>query len=378
MLGKYSPLYLVFEFPPLNLFRVPARWIMFFTFSLAILGGWGFQWLIYKIKRLKLKNILISAIFLVAILDLFNFGLNYNAKADAKEWLSPPETLKFLESDQSFYRTLTLGQMEAWNSIFTTRGWQDLIIYKTLLNGLDPNLNLIYRIPNFWVYESIVPKRTNIIKNILDGDIQIKEGKYEVGEKAQKILSQNSVKYLISPVKIKEEGNLKEVFATKTNPIYFVYQNQNNLPRVHFPEKILYASTFEELGQVILDKNFDPKTTAILKNKLAKDNFDTSKSSAEIIKSSNNQISIEASVDSDQLLVLTDSFYPGWKVYVDGKRGEILVANGNQKAIFLEKGNHQIKFIFLPESLRIGMFVSLSALLLVLFLIFIRIKITKN
>ncbi len=41
-LGAYNPLYILLaNFPPFNLFRVPARWLVLFAFAIAILAGHG-------------------------------------------------------------------------------------------------------------------------------------------------------------------------------------------------------------------------------------------------------------------------------------------------------------------------------------------------
>jgi len=364
-LGKYSPTFFLFEFPPLNLFRVPARWIMFLTFSLAILGGFGFDFIYQKLKTKNLKLILGGLALIIATFDLLYFGMNYNAIGKAKEWLSPPQTFEFLSKDQSFYRTITFGQGQVWNSFFLKKGWQGPSPYQTLRNGLDPDSNLPFHLPNFWVYESIVPDRNQMINNIIDQDLQIKDGYLSIGDKAKKILSLLGVKYLISTAKV-EDPDLKEVFTTQTIPVYFIYQNSNALPLVFLPQKTTYAQTYEELEEILENKDFDPKATAILKTKLPKEEFDSPQGKAEITKVTNTKITINANILNDQLLVLNESFYPGWKASDNGEKLEILAANGNQQAVYLEKGNHQIEFCFQPESFRKGQIVTLISLVIIL------------
>ena len=370
MTGKYSPLYLVFEFPPLNLFRVPARWIEIFAFCIAILGGLGLQFVLEKIKKIKFKYILGYAAIIVATFDLFLFGMNYNAIASAKEWLSPPPTFDFLKDSQSFTRTFTLGQFPAWNSIFLTRGWQDTKPYLVFRNSLDPDFNLLYHLPNFWVYESIVPQKNNNIKNILDKDLQYQEGYIKIGDKAQKILDLYGVSFLISTQKI-EKLNLEMVFETKTTPDYFVYKNNNAVSRIYFPEKVFYAQTVDQFKEILQKPDFNPYTSVVLKEKLPKENFDASGSPAKITSQTDTEIKIEVTTNSEQLLVLEDSYYPGWEASDNGKQAKIFLANGNQKAIFLRKGDHKIRFVFKPQSLKLGEIISLfsAALILAWFLL---------
>jgi len=65
-------------------------------------------------------------------------------------------------------------------------------------------------------------------------------------------------------------------------------------------------------------------------------------------------------------LVLSDTYYPGWEVYVDEKRDKIYKANYCFRAVALSKGKHKVKFAYNPLSFRIGLYVSLTTLLLII------------
>jgi len=368
MTGIYSPLYLVFEFPPLNLFRVPARWIIFFTFSLSILAGFGLQFILKRFRKLRLKYFLAFAIVTAATFDLFLFGLNYNAKAKAKNQFQPPQTYQFLKSDQSFYRTLTLGNYEAWNFFFLNRGWQDTKPYQILANGLDPDLNLLYKIPNFGVYESILPKRTDNLKNMVSSNIQTEANSIKIGEKAKKILDLYGVKYIISTREIKNP-NLNKTFESQTILKYFIYKSENTQGLVYFPKNFFFAQTYESLDRLLASKETDLKDFVILNSKLTNNIPNPSNAKAQIIAFTNEKIDIKVTLDSGQLLVLTQSYYPGWRAFDNGKEKEIQIVNAGQQAIFLDKGEHQIEFRFDPDSFKIGKIISLISLALLFFIL---------
>jgi uncharacterized membrane protein YfhO len=52
--------------------------------------------------------------------------------------------------------------------------------------------------------------------------------------------------------------------------------------------------------------------------------------------------------------VLTDIYYPGWNVYVDGKKENLERANYAFRAVHLEAGPHSIRFAYEPISLLLG------------------------
>ncbi len=82
-MGKYSPVFYIFSKLPLfNLFRVPARMLIFFNFSMIILAAFGIDFLYnekWKLTKSRvLKNItkifsIFSAIILLVTLGLFLF-----------------------------------------------------------------------------------------------------------------------------------------------------------------------------------------------------------------------------------------------------------------------------------------------------------------
>ena len=80
---------------------------------------------------------------------------------------------------------------------------------------------------------------------------------------------------------------------------------------------------------------------------------------AEILKYANSYVAIQASLNKPGVLVLTDSFYPGWRVYVDGKEKEILRANVFFRAVPLSAGEHVVDFRYRPRSFTIGLAISL-------------------
>ncbi|HWF44622.1 MAG TPA: YfhO family protein [Candidatus Kapabacteria bacterium] len=76
---------------------------------------------------------------------------------------------------------------------------------------------------------------------------------------------------------------------------------------------------------------------------------------------SNEKISVRAQTASAGYLVLSDTYYPGWVCYIDGKEHPIYRANYAMRAVFLDPGTHTITFEFQPLSFRIGLWISLLA-----------------
>lgn len=61
-----------------------------------------------------------------------------------------------------------------------------------------------------------------------------------------------------------------------------------------------------------------------------------------------NGVILKAQADQSCVLVLSDTYYPGWKAWIDGKPAKIYPANYLFRAVFLPAGEHEIVFRFIP------------------------------
>jgi hypothetical protein len=74
-----------------------------------------------------------------------------------------------------------------------------------------------------------------------------------------------------------------------------------------------------------------------------------------------NEVTIGASLEAPGTLVLADTWYPGWKVTVDGEPAVLLRANHAFRAVQLEAGEHMVEMIYRAPSVWIGGLISLAA-----------------
>jgi uncharacterized membrane protein YfhO len=74
-----------------------------------------------------------------------------------------------------------------------------------------------------------------------------------------------------------------------------------------------------------------------------------------------NRVYLDANLKAPGFLVLADSFYPGWKCFVDGKESKIYRANYVMRSVFLPSGRHQVEFKYDPLSFKIGAAISIAA-----------------
>jgi hypothetical protein len=88
-------------------------------------------------------------------------------------------------------------------------------------------------------------------------------------------------------------------------------------------------------------------------------------SSAQIVADEPGLIEVSTSSQSRQLLVLSESYHPGWIATEDNRPLQIYRAYGDLQACLVEPGTHRIIFRFAPRGFTIGQWLSGSALVLV-------------
>ncbi len=79
------------------------------------------------------------------------------------------------------------------------------------------------------------------------------------------------------------------------------------------------------------------------------------------------EIRAAVSAEGDALLVLTETWYPAWKAFVDGRRTPILRAGLNLRALLLSPGKHEVRMVYDSWLFKAGLWLTLlsaAALLL--------------
>jgi hypothetical protein len=76
-------------------------------------------------------------------------------------------------------------------------------------------------------------------------------------------------------------------------------------------------------------------------------------------------VQIHTSASADAWLVLSDTYYPGWVASVDHSPVTVLRGDVLFRVIPVPAGEHEVEFQFEPASVRIGLLISLVAVLIV-------------
>jgi hypothetical protein len=126
----------------------------------------------------------------------------------------------------------------------------------------------------------------------------------------------------------------------------------------------------EQLAR-IKDPAFDAETHVILSEAVT--GTSTGAPGAESVRSPQiewiskrvNDLDLHVDQSQNGIFVLSQIHYPGWNAYVDGVRVPIVRANYAFPAVFIPSGSHRVRFAYEPWSFKIGISLSLAALLII-------------
>jgi uncharacterized membrane protein YfhO len=86
---------------------------------------------------------------------------------------------------------------------------------------------------------------------------------------------------------------------------------------------------------------------------------------AKLVHYDANRVEIVAETPGPAVLVLADTYYPGWQAIVDGRAAPVLAANGLVRAVPLpDGGRHVVEIRFRPPLVLAGGLMSLGSIAL--------------
>ena len=164
------------------------------------------------------------------------------------------------------------------------------------------------------------------------------------------------VKYLVAL----KESTLPEKWVQRSidSPTLTVYENSQMLPRAFMVFASLVEPEPAQALNLIKEGQFDPAQTVLL---TAGTPFsgEVGISDVTITEISNNSLALQVESEKPGYLVVSDSFYPGWRAFVNDDEQEILRANYHFRALFLQAGQHTVRFEYRSTAVIYGTLITL-------------------
>ena len=183
------------------------------------------------------------------------------------------------------------------------------------------------------------------VANALDFDRQVQ------------LLRSFNVRYLVSFRELPEKG----VRLVDRFPQYYswLYRIESIVPRAYVVDRVFVEKQPLKVLERLSQLQFDPLREVFLDAAVPIRPSQSFEAQANIEQYKNNLVIVRTRANQDSVLVLADSFYPGWKAFVDGNETKILKANHFFRAVVLPKGARRVEFRYEPWSFRLGWMISM-------------------
>ncbi len=147
-----------------------------------------------------------------------------------------------------------------------------------------------------------------------------------------------------------------------------IYRNTKAMPRAWMTDSVVYKDNREVYKKLLKDRGEGIREEAMVVYPPGKPGevIPAVKGDVRVVQRSPQHIVIETDPSCRGLLATAEVAYPGWEVFADGKGKEILTTNYLFRGVMLDGGQRRVEFRFRPKSLRTGILVSLITAGLVL------------
>jgi len=158
-------------------------------------------------------------------------------------------------------------------------------------------------------------------------------------------------RYVLSSFPI-EDPRLKQVFRQVDDTICtYVYENVAAFPRAWVVTETMQVKDRALIYDMMERGEADLRKTALVMQPLPV-KFDSENShddkAVKIITYEPNCVKIEVKTKGRALLVLSDTYFKGWRARVNGNPSEIHEVNGFMRGVVVEEGRSVVKFDYLP------------------------------
>ena len=324
------------------------------------------------IKQKFSKSILLRQVFLLVVLgltvlELFRYGWKYNPFTKPELYFPSTPLTDYLQKN-----------------VFIDRIERE----KTAL--LPPNMWVPYRLFFASGYDPVYPlSYGKFLSLVSSGKPNFADvSRYgEIENYASPLYDLLGIKYALtvktdkfSIPSLQGKPNYKFNLKKFTEKISFgsvaILENNNSFPRAFLVKEIKVVKNEKKSTEEIVKNLNNLKNIAVVESQenlaLPFSNINPKfPSSVKFLSYNSGEVKLNVESPQNSFLVLTDTYFPGWKAFVDNKETKIYKTNLSFRGIFIPEGKHEIVFVYQPLSFEIGKYISLGTLCLLMVILFL-------
>ena len=301
--------------------------IRYFMFSLFL----GICLLVLTLQ-FGCRRMLNAMIILFVFFESFIFGKSFVSAVDVHHWDLKPEALEFLTRDQNQFRC----------AVVTSFG------PKYGITALQQQIVGDY---------PYVLRRYSRLYNLANKGKPTPSMKIAAIRQVSPLFNLFNLKYLI--INSNRGLDIPGYYEVYNDGILAIMHNEYARKRVYLPQHIKIADGENDaLRGVIEPPTIRGEQIILERDSVARLSFEYGSllhrkdpnETIDIVEYRPNRIELRAHLASDAWVILTDTFFPGWKATIDDQwEATIVPANFIFRAVYVPQGDHKIVFQYKPS-----------------------------
>lgn len=180
-----------------------------------------------------------------------------------------------------------------------------------------------------------------------------------------------NVKYLVSYEPLQDP----HLELLHSSDVYVYRMNQTDAAHAFMVYHAEYFDSAEQVAARMAESSFDPLRSVLLERRLqetvqyAEQIGTPPESQVSVLGSTLNSVTFEAYTSAPGWLVVSEIYYPGWRAYIDGQETPISKGDLVLRVVELSPGRHTVRFVYDPDTVRCGLFITVLGALLVVSLL---------
>ena len=142
-----------------------------------------------------------------------------------------------------------------------------------------------------------------------------------------------------------------------------VYLNTDAFPRAWSVHEVIGVKTQAEASQTVLFPEVDLRKQAVIVGDAPQLEQCSGQDTISVVSMEPNRVVIDANMACRGMVILSDTWFPGWKGTVDGRPETVWEVDVALRGVVAGKGQHRIELVYAPLSVRLGGVLTLLAVL---------------
>ncbi len=408
-LGKHTPVYsFLLNIPILNGLRAPGRFLFLVDFTMAVLAGFGAT-VLFQSDKLRLRVFKILVVITVLIYSfvligsywikfypdqIYNFIANIYSKLG---YVANLENIVLLEKmihvsiEQQTQVGLLLLGAGLLIVLLICKNFKTNFMKSAIILFIIADLFIFASKVNIWnSFDDLTISKNPLINNLKE-ELSYEKGRvYTFSDWSDLMPNQLSPYHIPEangfaslPLKRFEEWKklaeqqwlLGNGNIFKSGSIKYVYDKGNLipindfLPRAYFTNRYITSKSKEETFNLLSQPLYNPKVAVVESDSAPSLKIEQpSVLEAKIQIYQPDYVKILSHSPDNGMIVLTDTNFPGWEVFVNKQKTKIYQTNYLFRGVFISKGINEIEFYYRPRFLKEAIIVSATTILIIIFI----------